>query len=158
MKGTAGTAEQQNPKIRMYIYAIYAHIHTGEVIRTAVPLFHCSSVPLSKLFQLKNLYICKKKCTFAASFQYILLCHKWSCWAVRWFASTLPRKPLSIPLHKVAAGPRDTVVVPAASLSTSYPTAMNCWQLRAKAYTTLPRRDAVGHRDTRAAPAVSFNA
>ena len=97
-------------------------------------------------------------CTFAASFQYIRLCHKWSCWAVRWFASTLPRKPLSIPLHKVAAGHQDIPVVPAASLLTSYPMAMSCWQLRAKACTTPLRRDVVGHRDIPAVLVVSFKA
>ena len=70
----------------------------------------------------------------------------------------LPRKPLSIPPHKVTVGPRDTVVVHAASLLTSYPTAMNCWQLRAKGCTTLLRKDAVGHRDIRVALAVNFNA
>ena len=97
-------------------------------------------------------------CTFAASFQYIRLCHKWLCWAVRWFASTLPRKQSSIPLHKAAVGPRDIVVVPAASLSTSYPTAMNYWQLQAKVCTTPPRKDVVGRRDTQVAPVVNFNA
>ena len=153
--------EQRNSKILKFVctYTRYIYTYTqAKLIRTAVPLFHCSSVPLSKLFQLKNLYICEKKCTFAASFQYIRLCHKWLCWAVRWFASTLPKTPLSIPLHKVEVGPRDTVVVHAASLSTSYPTAMNCWQLQAKAYTTPPHRDAVGHPDIRVAPAVIFNA
>ena len=63
--------EQRNSKILKFVCThtrcIYTHTytHTGEVIRTAVPLFHCSSVPLSKLFQLKNLFICEKSCTFA---------------------------------------------------------------------------------------------
>lgn len=68
------------------------------------------------------------------------------------------KKQSSILRHKVAAGPQDTPVVPAASLWTSYPMAMNCWQLRAKVCTTPPRKDVVGRRDTRVAPAVNFNA
>ena len=60
--------EQRNSKILQFVctYTRYIHTYTqAKLLRAAVPLFHCSSVPLSKLFQLKNLYICEKSCTFA---------------------------------------------------------------------------------------------
>lgn len=102
----------------------------------------------------------EKSSTFAlqTTLNTITLCHKWLCWAARWFVSILPRKPLSIPHPKVAVGQPDTVVAPAASLLTSYPMVMNCWQLRAKACTTPLRRDVVGHRDIPAVLVVSFKA